>query len=207
MTTHLIGARIKALRTQRKLSQQDLARLFGLRDRQTVSAIENGERRVSAEELILAVEKLGEPLDYFTDPFMLVGEGKFSWCQTNVGSLRLDAYERSAGRWIAVFRAIAPQVGKAAPLLRRALGLTRQSSFEDAMAAGERFAAEFKLGEIPATRLAEVMERELVLPSCGRNVARLPKLCLAEHLARLSAPKRAPGTWVSSLRSVNQQFV
>jgi Zn-dependent peptidase ImmA (M78 family) len=73
----------------------------------------------------------------------------------------LDAYERSAGRWIAAFRAIAPQVGKAAPLLRRALGLTRHSSFEDAMAAGERFAAELKLGDIPATRLAEVMEREL----------------------------------------------
>jgi transcriptional regulator with XRE-family HTH domain len=56
MTTHLIGARIKALREQRKLSQEDLARLFGFKDRQTVSAIESGERRVSAEELILAVE-------------------------------------------------------------------------------------------------------------------------------------------------------
>jgi XRE family transcriptional regulator, fatty acid utilization regulator len=161
MTTQLIGARIRALREERKLSQEDLARLFGFKDRQTVSAIENGERRVSAEELILAVEKLGQPLDYFTNPFMLVGEGKFSWRQTNVGALRLGAYERSAGRWIAAFRAIAPQVGKAAPLLRRALGLTRHSSFEDAMAAAERFAAEFKLGDIPATRLAEVMEREL----------------------------------------------
>jgi transcriptional regulator with XRE-family HTH domain/Zn-dependent peptidase ImmA (M78 family) len=161
MTSHLIGARIRALREQRNLSQEDLAHLFGFKDRQTVSAIENGERRVSAEELILAVEKLGQPLDYFTDPFMLVGEGKFSWRQTNVGALRLDAYERSAGRWIAAFRALAPQVGKAAPLLRRALGLTRHSSFEDAMASGERFATEFKLGHVPATRLAEVMEREL----------------------------------------------
>jgi XRE family transcriptional regulator, fatty acid utilization regulator len=161
MTTQLIGARIRALREERKLSQEDLAGMFGFKDRQTVSAIENGERRVSAEELILAVEKLGQPLDYFTNPFILVGEGKFSWRQTNVSALRLDAYERSAGRWIAAFRAIAPQVGKAAPLLRRALGLTRHSSFEDAMAAGERFAAELKLGDIPATCLAEVMEREL----------------------------------------------
>ena len=111
--------------------------------------------------MILAVEKLGQPLDYFTNPFILVGEGKFSWRQTNVGALRLDAYERSAGRWIAAFRAIAPQVGRAAPLLRRALGLTRHSSFEEAMAASERFVTEFKLGDIPATRLAEVMEREL----------------------------------------------
>ncbi len=45
MTTNLIGARIKALREERKLSQDDLARLFGFKDRQTVSAIETGERR------------------------------------------------------------------------------------------------------------------------------------------------------------------
>jgi transcriptional regulator with XRE-family HTH domain/Zn-dependent peptidase ImmA (M78 family) len=161
MTTNIIGTRIKALREELKLSQDDLARLFGFKDRQTVSAIETGERRVSAEELLLAVEKLGKPLDYFTDPFLLVGEGKFSWRQTDVGSQRLSAYERVAGRWIAAFRAIAPQVGHAAPLLRRSLGLTRHQRFEDAMDAGERFAAEFELGEIPATRLIEVMESEL----------------------------------------------
>jgi XRE family transcriptional regulator, fatty acid utilization regulator len=161
MTTQLIGARIKALREERKLSQDDLARLFGFKDRQTVSAIETGERRVSAEELLVAVEKLGATLDYFTDPFMLVGEGKFSWRQTNVVSESLSTYERLAGRWIAAFRTIAPQVGRAAPFLRRALGLTRQHRFEDAMEAGERFVIEFSLGDVPALRLAEVMEREL----------------------------------------------
>src|SRR5436190_6648877 len=161
MSTQLIGTRLKALREERDLSQDDLARLFGFKDRQTVSAIETGERRVSAEELLIAVEKLGAPLDYFTDPFLLVGEGNFSWRQTDVGPQRLTAYENSAGRWIAAFRAIAPQVGRAAPLLRRSLGLTRYQRFEDAMEAGERFAAEFKLGEVAAARLIEVMEREL----------------------------------------------
>src|SRR6267378_6397431 len=112
MANNLIGTRLKALREQRKLSQDDLARVFGFKDRQTVSAIETGERRVSAEELLTAVEKLGAPLDYFTNPFLLVGEGRFSWRQTNVGPQRLNAYERSAGRWIAAFRAIAPQVGR-----------------------------------------------------------------------------------------------
>jgi transcriptional regulator with XRE-family HTH domain len=121
--TQLIGARLKSLREQRNLSQDDFARLFGFKDRQTVSTIEAGEGRISAEELMLAVEKLGRPLDYFTDPFMLVGDGKFSWRQTNVSAPRLDAYERSAGRWIAAFRTLAPQAGRAAPLLRRALGL------------------------------------------------------------------------------------
>lgn len=161
MTPHLIGARIKALREERKLSQDELARLFGFKDRQTVSAIETGERRVTADELVLAVEKLEVSLDYFTDPFLLVGEGRFSWRQTNVGPQRLSAYERNAGRWIAAYRTIAPQVGRPLPLLRQALGLGRQSSYEDAMAAGERFAVEFGLGDVPALRLAEAMERKL----------------------------------------------
>jgi Zn-dependent peptidase ImmA (M78 family)/DNA-binding XRE family transcriptional regulator len=161
MSASFIGLRIKALREELKLSQDDLARLFGFKDRQTVSAIETGERRVSAEELVMAVEKLGAPLDYFTDPFLLVGEGRFSWRQSNVGPQRLGAYERNAGRWVAAFRAIAPQVGRAAPLLRRALGLHKGSRFEEAMEAGERFVADFKLGDITAVRLAEVMEREL----------------------------------------------
>ena len=161
MATNFIGGRIKALREERKLSQDDLARLFGFKDRQTVSAIETGDRRVTADELVIAVEKLGAPLEYFTDPFRLVGEGRFSWRQTNVGPQRLDAYERNAGRWIAAFREIAPQVGRSAPLLRRALGITRHQRFEDAMEAGERFVIEFKLGEVPAKNLSEVMEREL----------------------------------------------
>ena len=163
MTARLIGTRIKALREERRLSQDDLARLFGFKDRQTVSAIETGARRVTADELVLAVEKLRAPLDYFTDPFRLAGEGRFSWRQTGVAAERLDEYERAAGRWIAAFRALAPRVGREAPLMRRALGLTRRSRFEDAMRAGERFAAEFGLGETPAAGLVQVMERELAI--------------------------------------------
>ena len=125
MTT-LIGARIKALREERKLSQDDLARLFGFKDRQTVSAIETGERRVSAEELLLAVEKLGAPLDYFTDPFLLVGEGRFSWRQTDVGPRSSTPTSAAPDAGSPPSARSRPQVGRPAPLLRRALGLTKQ---------------------------------------------------------------------------------
>ena len=169
MTARLIGPRIKALREERKLSQDDLARLFGFKDRQTISAIETGVRRVTADELVLAVEKLGVPPDYFTDPFRLIGEGRFSWRQTCVGAQRLGEYERDARRWIAMFRVLARKIGREPPLMRRALCLTRHSSFEDAMLAGERFVAEFGLGETPAIGLAKVMERGLRHPgSHGR---------------------------------------
>ena len=59
MTTQLIGKRIRALREERKLSQERMAEIFGFNDRQTVSAIETGARRVTAEELLLAVPKAG----------------------------------------------------------------------------------------------------------------------------------------------------
>ena len=157
----LIGRRIKALREKRKLSQEKLAEMLGFNDRQTVSAIETGARRVAAEELVLVMDKLGAPLEYFTDPFLLAGEGRFSWRQTGLSDGQLEAYERKAGRWVAAFRALAPQVGHQAPLMRRALGLTRDSSFEAAMQAGERFVVEFGIQDVPALRLADVMEKEL----------------------------------------------
>jgi len=160
--TSLIGIRIKALREERKLSQNDLARIFGFKDRQTVSAIETGERRVSAEELLLAVEKLGASIDYFTDPFQLAGDGKFSWRgESRVGPENINAFERIAGGWIAAHRALAGQVGRPGPILRHALKLTPRSTYEDAMAAGERFAKDFDLGAVPAEKLPEVMEQKL----------------------------------------------
>ena len=184
MTIPLIGARIKAARENCGLSQDSLARLLGFKDRQTVSAIETGERRVSAEELIVTMEKLGRPLDYFTDPFLLAGEGTFSWRQSGIEAQRLATYERSVGRWIAAYRTLAPQVGRETPLLRRALDLTRHSSYEDATAAGERFAAQFELGRVPAKRLADVIEQRLgilvlmvdALEGISGAACRLPEL-------------------------------
>jgi XRE family transcriptional regulator, fatty acid utilization regulator len=159
----LIGMRLKALREERKLSQDELARMFGFKDRQTVSAIETGERKVSANELLTAVQKLNVPLDYFTDPFLLAGEGKFSWRQTNVTIGELTSYERVSSRWIAALRTLAAQVGKPGTFLRQSLKLTARSAFEDAIAAGERFASDFGLGAVPSESLAEVMENKLAI--------------------------------------------
>lgn len=187
MPTSLIGARIKALREQHKLTQQDLASVFGFNDRQTVSAIENGTRRLTADELVLVVEKFSVSLDYFTDPFLLVGEGKFSWRHSGLTDRELREYEQRAGRWIAAYRHLASQVGVESPLLRRSLPLRRSSSYEAAMEAGERFTAEFKLGATPAQRLARVMEEELgilvlmvdAVPGISGAACRLPELDVA----------------------------
>ncbi len=161
MPQMLFATRVKALREGLKLTQDELAQRLGFKDRQTVSAIETGQRRLSADELLRVVQTLGTTVEAFTDPFVLVGdEARFSWRQTGVAREALSTYERGAGRWIALYRKLAPLVGCNAPLLRRSLGLTRDSGFDEAMAAGERFAAKFSLGDVPARRLAEVIDGE-----------------------------------------------
>lgn len=64
-----------------------------------MSAIETGVRRVGAEELLLATERLSVP-EYFTDPSRLDGEGSFSGRQMVVAREQLMEYEATAGRWI-----------------------------------------------------------------------------------------------------------
>lgn len=161
MTAKYIGTRIKALREERELSQCELAQLLGFKNLRTISDIETGARRVTADELMLAVEKLGVSLKDLTDPFRLTCEGSFSWRQTGVSVEQLRKCERDAGRLIAAFRFLAPLVGRKFTSKRPEFSLTSQSSCEDAMQAGERFVADFNLGRVPALHLAEVMEREL----------------------------------------------
>ncbi len=161
MSASLIGRRLRALRKERGLSQDELATTLGFANRQTISAIERGTRGVRADELLRAMERMDVDLDYFTDPFRLVGEGRFSWRQVGVDADQLADYEHRAGRWIAAYRVLAHRVGRTIPFTRQSLRLGPHSRYEDAMAAGERFADEFELGENPARALAEVMERDL----------------------------------------------
>ena len=128
------------------------AERLGLQYRQTLSAIETGERRLSAEELLLAVKVLGASLERFTDPFLQIGEGRFSWRQTGVMPARLADYERDAGRCIPAYRALAAEQGHQPPLDRRSLRPSTASCFEDAVA------AEYDLGDVPADRPALVMQ-------------------------------------------------
>lgn len=160
MTNPLIGRRLKALREERDIDQDAVASLLGLKSRQIVSNIETGERKVKAEELVTLVEKLGVELEYFTDPFRLIGEGEFSWRQSGLTKKALQAYEKHSGSWLAMYRYEAPRVGKPARLRRPRLPLTRYSSYEEAMAAGERVGEELGLGEVPAAGLADAMENE-----------------------------------------------
>ena len=155
MDTAIIRTRLHALREQRKVTQDDLAQELGFNDRQTLSAIELGERKVTADELVLAARYFKVPVGYFVDPFELAGEGKFSWRQTTASTKQLALFETQAGKWIAAYRHLSRLKGDAVNSLTRRVALDPKSTFEEAQAEGEAIGRALKLGPIPALNLAQ----------------------------------------------------
>jgi len=157
-----IGLRLKTARERAGLTQKELAATLGLEHRQTLASIEAGERRLTAEELLKAVNALGVDLDYFTDSFRLVGEGRFSFrAQSGVAPNLLDQFEDRAGRWIASYRELSAQQGEERSWLAHKLALSRHSTFEEAQAAANAIVDDWQLGERPAESLHSAVERYL----------------------------------------------
>jgi Zn-dependent peptidase ImmA (M78 family)/DNA-binding XRE family transcriptional regulator len=156
-----IARRLKALREGSGRKQEALAAELGFKDRQTLAAIEAGERRISPEELVRAAQVLGVGIDTFLDPYRLIGEGAFNFRAKEVEPDTLAAFEERAGRWIATYRELGTQMGDEPRWLGQKLELSRRSSFEDAQASAEMLWRRWKLGEVPADRLEEAIEREL----------------------------------------------
>lgn len=161
MSNRELELRFRTVRKQHALSQEEVAKIFGFKERQTVSAIETGIRRLTATELLRAVEVFDSSIEYFTDPFQAVDQVKFSWRQRGIEPNVLREYEIKAGGWLVAYRNLAPKVGRNLPLLQKSLRLNKSSRYEDAMAAGERFVREGSLGRVPARRLIDVIQNDL----------------------------------------------
>src|SRR5262245_46595103 len=105
--SNLFARRLKHARERSGLTQAELSAKLGFKDRQTLAAIEAGQRKLTAEELLRAIEVFQVDLDFFTDSLRLVGEGHFNWrAHKNVEVGMLDSFEDKAGRWIALFRSL-----------------------------------------------------------------------------------------------------
>ena len=155
--------RIIVAREKRGLSQADLSKHVGFKDRQTLGAIESGQRNVTAEELVAIAEATGQELDFFTDPFRLVGEGDFSFRASGTQTKALDAFEEQAGRWLALWRQLGESRGESPSLLRPRLAINEHSTFEDAQAAGEAVGHRLQLGDVPAGKLVAALENKFEL--------------------------------------------
>ena len=162
-----IARRFKAAREETGLTQQQLSDALGFKDRQTVAAIEAGIRKISADELLKAMQILGKDLQYFTDPFRLDGEGSFSWRSSPDVEDRLGDFEARAGSWLALYRELrraaadaqpTRAVPRSAPL---SLALTPKSSYEDAHQAADWLSGEWGLGDVPALKLEHAIQNRL----------------------------------------------
>jgi XRE family transcriptional regulator, fatty acid utilization regulator len=164
MTIYLqnrIALRLKTIREARGLSQTELSQRFEFNDRQTVSAIEGGSRRLAPEELARAAEIFEVPVDYFTDAFRLDGEGEFSFRVADVAAPVIAAFEEQAGRWVATYRELSAQEGRRPSHLGMRLELTPKSAFEDAWNAADELRGAWKLGDVAANELGAAIQREI----------------------------------------------
>lgn len=161
----LIGYRVKAAREAKGWTQDELTKGLGLNDRQSVSDIENGKRGLKPEEMLTLSDILDRDIEFFIDPFAVAGEAQFSWrAAAEVPEDSLNGFELKAGQWIGLLRWLREQRDSRASVLKRALRLSSQSSFEDAQERAESLAAELGLGVIPAETLIDKVERELDIP-------------------------------------------
>lgn len=184
MNEVLFGKRLRALREARGMSQDELARVFGFENRQTVAQIEGGRRRMSAQELLTALTHFDVPLEQFTNPFLLSGSARFSWRQEGTSRADLERFELRAGEWIGAYRELSREAGETLPVIMPRLGLTYKSSYEQAEAAGAAVSLQLELGDRPAARLAEVMQEKLgilvlmvdTIPGVSGAACTLPEL-------------------------------
>ena len=181
----LIGRRLKAAREKKGLKQAELSEQLGFKDRQTIAAIEAGNRNLTAEELVRIVEVLGEDVDYFFDSFRLVGEGRFNWrANKKIAPERLAEFEDRAGRWIATYRQLKEEQGIVPSPLQFRLMLTEKSTYEDAQAAAESLVVQWKLGEVPALKLQQALQDKLhalvlhvdAMPGISGAACQVPRL-------------------------------
>ena len=161
MANNYIGQRLRLLRERNGLQQNQMAEILGLSDRQSVSQIERGNRRVSVAELVRIVDKFNVTLDWLTNPFLLTSKDSFSWRQNEVNSVELDEFEAIASEWIGAFRELNRLNESSLKRLMPRLSLTYASSFDEAVYSGERVAAELDLGDRPAHKLAQALESRL----------------------------------------------
>lgn len=157
----LMGDRVRLARQEADLSQETLSTQLGFNDRQTLSAIESGKRAVSAEELVLLARVLKQPLDYFTDPYLLVEKGEFSY-RTTSKSEELDKFEATARRLLSAnhrFRLMLDE--PPSPVVGQLRNITSQATPNHANVMGNQLAKAWVLGDKPAENLGAMLESKL----------------------------------------------
>lgn len=173
----LIGYRVKAAREAINWNQAQLTEALGLNDRQSVSDIENGKRALKPNELVRLTEILDRDIEFFIDPFSVVGEAQFSWRAPNgLSEQNLNGFEFKVGQWIGLLRWLREsEENRHMNPLKYTLRLNAKSSFEDAIACAENLVKTLDLGVIPAERLIEKVDKDLDIPVLFVDTIKTPE--------------------------------
>jgi len=155
----LIGARIRLARETKGWTQVQLAEALGIADRQTITPLETGDRKVTPEEMLILIRELEQPLEFFTDPHRVVEEQAFSY-RARRETADFAAFERQARKLIETHRRLRTLLDEAAPPMFNGLrGITKTTPLETVGMFGYRFSVNWELGPRPATKLREAIER------------------------------------------------
>jgi XRE family transcriptional regulator, fatty acid utilization regulator len=153
-----LARRVTVAREHAGLTQDKLSKRLGFKDRQTLAAIEAGQRKVVVDELLALIRVTGKDMEFFTDPFRLVGEAEFSYRASGVSDIEVDQFEGKVGEWLALWRYLGEKRGETPGPLHQRLAINERSTFEEARYAGEQVAQKLKLGAIAAERLSEAIQ-------------------------------------------------
>jgi Zn-dependent peptidase ImmA (M78 family)/DNA-binding XRE family transcriptional regulator len=160
-----IGFRVRAAREAKGWTQDELAALLRLENRQSVSDLENGKRSIRPDELVVLSDALERELDYFIEPFSVAGEAQFNWrVSPKVPESALNEFEDRSGSLVGLLRWLREQQASNTSALKRNLRLSQHSTFETAQARAEQLSVELALGSKPAHTLLEKVEKQLDIP-------------------------------------------
>ena len=157
-----IRKRLLGLRKARNVSQDELSKVMGMNNRQSLADLEIGERAIQPQELLAAAQFFGVAHSYFTDPLELAGEASFSWRKSSQCDVsNINAFEQTAGRWIATYRHLGNLMHASVNSSLTQIDVKKESTLDDTYREGSRVANTFELGDIPANKLASVLSEKL----------------------------------------------
>lgn len=161
------GERVRIARTQRGLTQQELAEHMGLGDGQKIAAMESGKRGIKFQELELLAKALKKTTWFFTEALELVCEEKPRYLITGkVAKTEITAFERKhMNKYLGAYRFLLGyyrlKAKRTTPKLQIGLPLKANSSPELAVNAGEHIAYLLDLGTTPVDDLQAALEKKL----------------------------------------------
>lgn len=154
-----IRRRLTHLRERHSVSQEVLSEALGFNNRQTLSDLESGKRNINASDIANAAKFFKVSIEYFTDPFELAGEARFSWRKSLNSNLdEIESFQIRAGRWITAYRHLSRLKGESVNSSLTQIELDKNSSHDDASSEGDAVSRALDLGIVPASKLASVLE-------------------------------------------------